>query len=201
MRTWSRSAPVEPSPRPEAAIARVVLVGMMGAGKTEVGAALAARLGWQHLDLDREIAREAGRSVAEIFAGEGEAGFRAREARCTRGLATRREVVLSPGGGWAVQPGLLEALGEGTLSVWLQVSPEEALRRVAPAAGERPLLAGPDPLGTLRRLLAERAPHYARATLHLSTDGRSPGAVAEDIHTWFRHPDAVGRGAGGTEFS
>lgn len=167
-------------------IDRIVLVGMMCSGKTAVGAALAERLGWEHVDLDREIEREAGRTVREIFASDGEAAFRALEARATRRIAGRRRVVLSPGGGWITNPDLLDALGPGTLAVWLQVSPEEAVRRSAAAPGERPLLAGPDPLGAVRRLLAERERHYARAQLHLATDGRSAGDAACEIHTSIR---------------
>ncbi|HEX6911485.1 MAG TPA: shikimate kinase [Longimicrobium sp.] len=167
-------------------IHRIVLVGMMCSGKSAVGAALAERLGWAHVDLDREIERAAGRSVREIFAAEGEGAFRAREAEATRRIARRTRVVLSPGGGWITNPALLDALGPGTFCVWLQVSPEEAVRRSAAAPGERPLLAGPDPLGAVRRLLAERERFYARAHLALPTDGRSVGDAACDIHESIR---------------
>jgi shikimate kinase len=167
-------------------IERIVLVGMMGSGKTAVGAALAELLGWAHLDLDREIEREAVRPIREIFAAEGEAAFRAMEAEATRRIAGRTRVVLSPGGGWITNPELLGLLGAGTLCVWLRVSPREAVRRAAGAPGERPLLAGPDPLGAMHRLLAEREGFYTRAHLHLLTDGRSAGDAARDIHTLIR---------------
>lgn len=171
--------PIEP-------IERIVLVGMMCSGKSAVGAELARRLGWEHVDLDREVERAAGRSVRDIFAAEGEAAFRRMEAEATRRIAERARVVLSPGGGWITNPHLLDSLGPGTLCVWLQVSPEEALRRSAAAPGERPLLAGPDPLGALRRLGAERERFYARAHLVLPTDGRSVDGAARDIHTSLR---------------
>jgi shikimate kinase len=154
---------------------------MMAAGKSAVGAELARLLGWRHVDLDAEIAREAGRSVAALFAAEGEAAFRAREARATRALAEARELVLSPGGGWITTPGLLESLGAGTLSVWLQVEPAEVVRRAAAAAGERPLLAGTDPLRVVQHLLAEREPLYARAHLALPTGGRTVDELARTI--------------------
>jgi len=176
----------DPERLPPGPIDRIVLVGMMCSGKTAVGAALAERLGWAHLDLDREIEREAGRPVREIFAAEGEAAFRAMEADATRRIAGGSRVVLSPGGGWITNPQLLDLLGPGTLCVWLRVSPEEAVRRSAGAPGERPLLAGPDPLGAVRRLLAERERFYARAHLHLLTDGRSAGDAAREIHTLIR---------------
>jgi shikimate kinase len=167
-------------------VERVVLLGFMAAGKTETGAALARRLGWAHVDLDREIERRAGTSVAGIFAAHGEARFRALETEATRDLARRTGVVLSPGGGWITRAENWEALGPATLSVWLQVSPEEAVRRAAATPGERPLLAGADPLAAARRLLAERAPLYARAALHLATEGRTPDEVALIIERTLR---------------
>lgn len=167
-------------------IERIVLVGMMCSGKSAVGAALAERLGWAHVDLDREIERVAGRPIREIFAADGEAAFRRMEAEATARIARRAHVVLSPGGGWITNPDLLDALGPGTLCVWLQVSPEEAVRRSTAAPGERPLLAGPDPLGAVRRLLADRERFYARAHLVLPTDGRSVEDAAGDIHDSIR---------------
>ena len=167
-------------------IERIVLVGMMCSGKSAVGAALAERLGWTHADLDREIERAEGRSVREIFAGDGEAAFRRMEAEATRRMAGRTRVVLSPGGGWITNPGLLGSLGPGTLCVWLRVSPEEAVRRSAAAPGERPLLAGAHPLEAVRRLLAERERFYARAHLALTTDGRSVDDAAREIHSSIR---------------
>ena len=172
--------------RTERPVERVVLVGMMGSGKTAVGAELARRLGWTHVDLDLEIERAAGRTIREIFAAEGEAAFRAMEAAATWRMAGRTGIVLSPGGGWITDPALPDALGPGTLLVWLQVSPEEAVRRAGGAPGERPLLAGPDPLSAARRLLAEREPFYARAHLALPTDDRSAADVADDIHNAIR---------------
>jgi shikimate kinase len=171
-------------------IARVVLVGMMCSGKSAVGAELAARLGWTHVDLDREIERAAGRAVREIFAAEDEAAFRRMEAEATARVAGRTGIVLSPGGGWMMNPALLDALGPGTLCAWLQVTPEEAVRRSAAAPGERPLLAGADPLAAVRRLLAEREPHYARAQLALPTDGRSVADLAAELDHVIRATNA-----------
>ena len=103
-----------PSPQP---IERVVLLGFMAAGKTAVGAELARRLGWAHLDLDHEIERREGRSVARIFAEDGEARFRELEARATVDVAARSGVIVSPGGGWITGAGNLEALGKLSLPV------------------------------------------------------------------------------------
>ena len=170
----------------DVAVQRVVLVGMMCSGKSAVGAELARRLGWTHLDLDREIERAAGQAVREIFAAEGEAAFRRREAEATARVARQTGIVLSPGGGWITNPGLLDELGPGTLCVWLQVSPEEAVRRAGAEPGERPLLAGADPLAAVRRLLAERDRFYARADVAVLTDGRSVGEVTDEIHNVIR---------------
>ncbi len=164
-------------PDGEAPVARVVLVGLMGSGKSAVGGVLARRLGWEHLDLDREIETREGRTIPEIFRTEGERRFRALEAEVTADLAGRSAVVLSPGGGWITNPALLERLGPGTLSVWLRVSPETVLARVARSHGDRPLLDVPDPLAALRRLLREREPFYARTDLAVDTDGRGVAEV------------------------
>jgi shikimate kinase len=164
---------------------------MMASGKSAVGAELARRLGWTHVDLDREIEAFAGRRIADIFADEGEAAFRAMEAEATLRLAGRECIVLSPGGGWLTQPALLDALGPGTLAVWLRVSPEVAVRRAARAPGERPLLAGADPLSAVRRLLSAREGAYSRAGLHLDTDARAVGSIVDDIE---RHVRSLGAG-------
>ena len=161
----------------------MVLLGFMAAGKTAVGRELARRLGWTHVDLDAWIEQRDGRRIATIFSEDGEARFREMEARATGDVVAMRGVVLSPGGGWITRPENLEALGAGTLSVWLQVSPEEAVRRAGGTPGERPLLAGPHPLAAARRLLEQRAPLYARAALHVNTEGRPPETVAEIIES------------------
>ncbi|HEU4561968.1 MAG TPA: shikimate kinase [Longimicrobium sp.] len=177
---------LQPDDRRDCMIHRVVLLGFMAAGKTAVGAELARRLGWRQVDLDAWIEAREGKRVARIFAEDGEARFRALEAEATREVAGMTGVVLSPGGGWITRPENLEALGAGTLSVWLQVSPEEAVRRAGEAPGERPLLAGPDPLAAARRLLGERTPLYARAALRVDTEGRPPEAVAAIIEAEVR---------------
>lgn len=178
-------------------MARVVLVGFMCAGKSEVGRRLAARLGWAHVDLDRLVEVRAGRRVAEIFAIDGEAAFRALEARVTREVAGWRHVVVSPGGGWVKDPALRGRMGPGTVEVWLQVSAEEVVRRAAAHPGERPLLAGPDPLAAARRLLAEREPLYARAAHRVDTGGRTPDEVAAEVERRLRLAPSASAGAAG----
>jgi shikimate kinase len=149
---------------------RIVLVGFMGAGKTSVGARLARRLRWRYVDLDRVIEEEAGRPVARIFDEQGEAVFRRLEAAAAERALAADRVVLVPGGGWAAVPGRLEALPEGTASVWLEVSAEEAVRRVAAEPGRRPLLDVDDPVAAARALLEQRGPSYGAAAFRVDTE-------------------------------
>ncbi|CAN5792158.1 shikimate kinase [soil metagenome] len=181
MVTWSRWAVAGPVASRPGAVRRIVLLGYMGTGKSTVGRALARRLGWRHLDFDREIERREGRRVAEIFHDEGELFFRDLEAALTEEVTELRRVVLSPGGGWITNPGVFERLQPGTLFVRLDASPEEVLARLARTRDERPLLAGPNPLSTIRRMLAEREPHYRRADLGIATDGRDVESIAAEI--------------------
>lgn len=160
---------------------RIVLVGFMGSGKSLVGRRLARALGWDFKDLDVAVERAEGRSVERIFAESGEAHFRAAEAAAAGALLGRDRVVVSAGGGWAAVPGRLRELPAGTRSVWLKVSPEEAVRRTGRSRRARPLLAVRDPLERARALLAERTPFYAEADLEVDTEGRSVEDVAARI--------------------
>ncbi|CAN5232332.1 shikimate kinase [soil metagenome] len=160
----------------------------MGAGKTTVGGLLAERLGWCCVDLDREIERRAGSSIARIFRDAGEDRFRELEAEQTTRIAASEEIVLATGGGWAAQRGLWERLASDTLFVWLRVAPHEALGRIGAAAGDRPLLEAVDPEGRLGDLLRERTSAYARAKLHIDTSGRDADSVAADIERAVRFP-------------
>ena len=161
---------------------RVLLVGFMGSGKSRVGETLAKRLGWGFIDGDAEVEREAGLSVEEIFRDRGEPFFRRVEDRVTRRALRRDRVVLAAGGGWPARAGAMESVGRDTLTVWLRVAPEEALRRISPG-GEtvRPLLRGPDAAGRASGLLSQRDPYYRKAAIHLTTDGASPAGLAGAI--------------------
>jgi shikimate kinase len=169
-------------------IERVLLWGFMASGKTAVGARLAERLGWEHVDLDAEIVRRAGKSIARIFQEEGESAFRGLEAEATRELLERRRAVLSPGGGWVMNQGVLDRIPAHTLTVWLRVEPDTVLERLRADAGgaERPLLAAPDPAQRIRTLLAEREAAYERAAHVIPTDGRSVESIVAEIETLIR---------------
>jgi shikimate kinase len=147
----------EPVKRPH-----LVLVGMMGAGKTSLARRAARRLGRRPVDLDHEIERVAGRSIPEVFADEGEPGFRDRETAALRVvLAGDEPLVVATGGGAVVRPENRSIMRERGLVVWLRARPETLAARVGDGAG-RPLLAG-DPRTALERIATDRAPHYAAA--------------------------------------
>jgi 3-dehydroquinate synthase len=158
------------------------LVGMMGAGKSDVGRRLAGRLGRRFVDSDAEIERAAGATIAELFAREGEPGFRARE-RASIEAAAGRGAVVALGGGAIAQPGAAARLARSGVVVWLRARPETLAARIGDAA-ERPLLAdcaAAERAERLRRLLAEREPYYASARIAVDTDGLDADTVAARV--------------------
>jgi shikimate kinase len=158
------------------------LVGMMGAGKSSVAAELGARLGLPVFDTDALVEAEAGMRIPEIFAREGEAGFRARERRAIAVLAGRAAVV-ALGGGAIAQAAVAEELAAGGTIVYLRARPETLAERVGSAAS-RPLLAGLDAGGRrakLAALLADRRCSYERADRVVDTDERSVREVADAV--------------------
>ncbi len=166
----------------------LLLVGMMGAGKSTVARLVAARLGRPHIDTDVEVERAAGSSVSEIFSTRGEAGFRAEEARVlTSILAGGVPAVISVGGGAILDPGQRSALRAAGPVVWLRARPGTLARRVGKGVG-RPLLAGAGdgmsegPAGVLARIEAERRALYEEvASVVIDVDDLTPGAVADRV--------------------
>jgi len=140
----------------------VVLVGMMGAGKTAVGTQIARLLGVPFLDSDEEIERAANRSIAEIFARDGEPFFRARESEVLARLLSGTPAILSTGGGAFMSEHNRALIAQRGVSVWLKADIDLLWHRVR-AKATRPLLHTADPLGTLSTLLAAREPVYGRA--------------------------------------
>lgn len=147
------------------------LVGFMGTGKTTVGRAAAMRLGFQVLDSDHEIERMKGRTVAQIFAGEGEGAFRALERRFIESGHPARGVVVACGGGMVVPAGMLELLRTKGVVVCLHASLDTILRRTAQAR-TRPLLEVENPAARIRQLYAEREEIYKRSGTVILTDFR-----------------------------
>lgn len=142
----------------------IVLIGMMGAGKTAIGTELARRLRVPFTDSDAEIEAAAAMTITEIFARDGETFFRAREAQVLARLLAGPSGVVSTGGGAWMQPANRDLIGAHGVSVWLNCDPELLWNRVRQRP-TRPLLQTADPKGTLLRLLAERTPVYAQAEL------------------------------------
>jgi len=159
----------------------IVLVGFMAAGKTTAGQIVAQRLGWILVDLDAEIEAHAGRTIEALFLDDGEAAFRAIELELTPRMVRSDHAVLATGGGWAAQPGTLDALPPPARSVWLDVAAEEAVRRAAASGTTRPLLETADPVATAQSLLAARTPFYEQADVRIDVNGRSPQEIADDI--------------------
>lgn len=144
----------------------VVMVGMMGAGKTAVGRALAQLLGVPFLDSDHEIEAAANMTVPEIFARDGEAFFRARETEVINRLLQGPACVLSTGGGAFLAPQNRASISLHGLAVWLNADIELLWNRVK-HRDTRPLLRTADPKATLTSLYNERVPDYALADLHV----------------------------------
>src|ERR1700734_3148792 len=139
----------------------IVLVGMMGVGKSSIGRRLAARLGVPFVDADTEIEKAAGMSIPDIFARHGEADFRSGEARVIARLLDSGPQVLASGGGAVMNADTRAAIKVKGVSIWLKADFDVLMRRIAKRKHERPMLHTDDPAETLRQLLITREPVYA----------------------------------------
>ncbi len=160
----------------------IVLIGFMGCGKTTVGIRLSYALQRSFLDTDRQIEREQGKEIAQIFAEEGEAAFRGLETEMIAKMAEKeRGRIISTGGGLPVKQEnrvLLKKLGT---VVYLKTTPETVYERVKDDT-KRPLLQCGEPLRRIRELMAERESAYmAAADVVVSTDGKEPAEIVEEI--------------------
>lgn len=158
----------------------IVLVGLMGAGKTTVGRRLAKRLGLPFVDSDEEIEKAADQKVSEIFDRFGEASFRDGERRVMRRLIDGTPKVIATGGGAFVDPETRGLILEHCVAVWLKADPETLVARVS-RREDRPLLKGKDALATLRDLGEARDPYYAEAHLHVPSRGGPHEKTVERI--------------------
>jgi shikimate kinase len=159
----------------------IVLVGMMGVGKSSIGRRLATRLGIPFVDADTEIEKAAGMSITDIFAHRGEADFRSGEARVIARLLDSGPQVLAAGGGAFMNDATREAIRAKGVSVWLKAELDVLLRRISKRRNERPLLQTGDPEATLRALLVEREPTYAQADLTVQSREVAHDAIVSDI--------------------
>ncbi|MBI5948867.1 MAG: 3-dehydroquinate synthase [Chloroflexi bacterium] len=172
----------------------IFLIGLSGSGKSTAGRILAERLGWAFADTDAMIEAAAGRSIPEIFRDEGEARFREREVAALREVRGRDGIVVATGGGAPTTAAGRAAIASG-LVVWLDVTPEEAVRRLQsdPGTEARPLLEG-DALARLRALDEARRPIYERADAHVDVDSRPPEEVAETLRRLWEAEAGVAPG-------
>jgi shikimate kinase len=165
-------------------MSRIYLIGYRGTGKSTVGALVAARLGWSFVDADEVLERRAGRSIQEIFAAEGETGFRDREQAILNELANLEKHVIATGGGVILRPANRERLRASGLVVWLTASPATICQRLEAdpiTASRRPALSQGG-LAEIQELLQQREPLYRKTAIcEIDTEARSPEALADAI--------------------
>lgn len=172
----------------------IVLVGMMGAGKTTVGRRLARALGLAFHDADSEIEQAAGMSVSALFEKHGEASFRQGEAKVIARLLAGAPIVLATGGGALTHASTRTLVKEKALSIWLRADVDTLVRR-ATRRPTRPLLKKGDPKETIARLLAERAPYYSEATLTVDSQPGAHGRTVAAILAALEDYGKAGAGA------
>ena len=158
----------------------VVLVGMMGAGKSSIGRRLSSRLAIPFVDADSEIEKAAGMTISEIFAAHGEPYFRAGEARVIARLLESGPQVLATGGGAFMNPETRAAIQQKGVSVWLRATIEVLSRRIK-RRGDRPLLNNSDPIETLKRRMKERYPIYAEADVTVESREVAHDTIVDEI--------------------
>ena len=158
----------------------LVLVGLPGAGKSTIGGKVAAELDTRFVDLDGRIERRSGMPVAKIINEFGEARFRQIEGDAMREALAEEAGVISPGGGWAAQPGALEDARARSLIIYLKTLVVTAVDRLD-ALATRPLMVAQDPLERMRSLLQQREPFYSQADCIVKTDRRTVEDVVEEV--------------------
>jgi len=163
----------------------LTLIGYRATGKTTLAKLLAERLGWEWIDADVEIERRAGKTIAQIFAEEGEAAFRDLEVQVMADLCRRDRLVIAAGGGAPLRPESRHAMRAGGQVVWLTARPETILARMtgdATTAARRPNLTEKDPLEEILHVLHIREPIYREAAhWTVDTEGRTPEELVASI--------------------
>jgi shikimate kinase len=159
----------------------VVLVGMMGVGKSSIGRRLGARMGVPFVDADAEIEKAAGMSIADIFDRHGEVYFRSGEARVIARLLDGGPQVLATGGGAVMNADTRTAIKAKGVSIWLSAELDLLMRRINKRKNDRPMLLTADPAATLRQLLAEREPVYAQADITVQSREVPHDAIVAEI--------------------
>lgn len=157
----------------------VLLVGMMGSGKSSIGPRLARDLGVPFADADADIVAMAGKPISQIFADDGEPAFRQMEADMMQSLVDRGPGVIASGGGALITPRTLTLMQDSTLSIWLQADIPVILRRTR--GSDRPLLQNANPAAKLAELMDVRVPLYRRADIHFNTNKGKPPAQSRQL--------------------
>jgi len=161
---------------------RIALIGLRGAGKSTLGGRLAHGLGLPFVELDREVEKEAGAELGEVFAMYGQDAFRRFERRALQRVLHQNErAVIAAGGSLVTDPDTYKLLLERCLCVWLKASPEEHMARVIAQGDMRPFKGRSAALDEIRRLLADRERLYERADVTLDTSGKSPRQSLAEI--------------------
>lgn len=168
----------------------IVLVGLMGAGKSSIGKRLAERIALPFVDADNEIEAAAGCSIPEIFERHGEAAFRDGERRVIRRLLNGPRTVLATGGGAFMNAETREAIAESGISIWLKADLDTLVRRTARRTN-RPLLRQGDPRAILERLMAERYPIYGLADITIETRDGPHDEVVDEIIARLQEREAA----------
>jgi XRE family transcriptional regulator, aerobic/anaerobic benzoate catabolism transcriptional regulator len=162
-----------------ASFSGIALIGLRGAGKSTLGKMLAKKIGWSFVELNKEIERQNGLSVAEIIALYGQEGFRRMEQAALGQLLARRELmVLATGGGIVSEPLTFDLILQSFYTIWLKAAPEEHMARVRSQGDLRPMADDRSAMAELRNILLSREPLYARASAVLDTSGVSVDAAA-----------------------
>ena len=157
-----------------------MLIGLPGAGKSSVGRMVADRLHTGYLDIDSILIRKEGKPISMIFAEKGEPAFREMERKEVDAALSQEPAVIVPGGGWAAQPGALDAAKPRGYFIYLKARAEVAAGRAVPS-GTRPVMMGDDPVARMRELLETRDPFYSRADATVQTEAKPAEKVADEI--------------------
>lgn len=167
----------------------VILIGMMGSGKTTVGRLVAERTGQEFIDLDALIESRLSKRIVEIFSEVGEEGFRDLETEALLDVAGATHAVIATGGGVVIKPGNRRILQNMGIVVWLDAPPDELLKRIGDDES-RPMLHGQNPLKRMERLLSDRRGFYADAShIHLDTTELTPEEIADRVSLELGHRD------------
>jgi XRE family aerobic/anaerobic benzoate catabolism transcriptional regulator len=170
------------SAKPARPIDRIALIGLRGAGKSTLGALAAKRLGWRFIELNREIERDNGLSITEVFSLYGQDGYRRLELAALRKVVEKPgPLILATGGGIVAEPLNFELLLASFFTIWLKATPAEHMSRVRKQGDLRPMGKDSAAMAELVTILSSREPLYARADAALDTSGRKTQESLESL--------------------